>query len=409
MARQWFKTQFPGVRYRKHPTRKKGVKFDQYFSIRYKLDGRDVEEGIGWASEGNTASDAYDALGELKRNHKSGKGPRTLAEKRELEEKERQEAEQAKALEAARNITWGEVWQQYIEHAKGTKAKNSVRTEKNLKGVWIDKAIPEATPMHSISPFHLEKVRNTMTKAGKAPRTIQYTLSTIRAVFNFARRHDLFNGENPTGRIRMPKFDNRRMRFLTRDEADRLLKKLAETSKDVHDKALLSLYAGLRLGEINSLTWGDVDIDHGVLTLRDTKNTRTRAAYLTDQARQMLIDRRPGEAKPTDLIFPGSGGKKSYWTSATFSRTVKALGLNDGVTDRRQRVTFHTCRHSFASWLVENGTDLYTVKELLGHSDFRMTARYSHLSNSSLRAAVARLEETTAGAVVELDMAKGSR
>ncbi|MFZ7127542.1 MAG: tyrosine-type recombinase/integrase [Desulfobacterales bacterium] len=390
MAKEWIKTSFPGVRYRKHPSRKHGKKFDQYFSIRYKLAGRDKEEGVGWASHGHTATSAHAALAELKHNQRLGTGPQTLAEKRQLEEEEKKAAEQEKEAEAIRNITWAEVWEKYLEHSEATKSKNSVRTEKIL-AAWIGKGVSESTPICSVSPFHLEKIRSAMTKAGKSARTIQYALGTVRAVINYAKRNDLFDGDNPVGKIRMPSFDNRKMRFLTHDEASLLLEKLAGTSLDVHDKALLSLHAGLRLGEINSLTWADTDLERGLLTLRNTKNGKTRAAFLTDQAKAMLKARRQEDANPTDLVFPARGGEKSYWTSATFARTVKAMGLNEGITDRRQKVTFHTLRHSFASWLVENGTDLFVVKELLGHSDFRMTSRYSHLGQNTLQSAVGSL------------------
>jgi hypothetical protein len=78
-----FKTTFKGVRYRKHPTRKHGVNYDQYFIIRYKLNGKDKEEGLGWASEGMTAAKAYEDLKAIKENIKRGQGPQSLAEKRE--------------------------------------------------------------------------------------------------------------------------------------------------------------------------------------------------------------------------------------------------------------------------------------------------------------------------------------
>jgi site-specific recombinase XerD len=68
--------------------------------------------------------------------------------------------------------------------------------------------------------------------------------------------------------------------------------------------------------------------------------------------------------------------------------------LNEGIEDRRFKVTFHTCRHSFASRLVESGEDLYVVKELLGHSDFKMTSRYAHLGENTLQNAIKRLETT---------------
>ena len=72
----------------------------------------------------------------------------------------------------------------------------------------------------------------------------------------------------------------------------------------------------------------------------------------------------------------------------TFSRVVESLGLNKGVTDPRHKVTFHTLRHTFASWLVSSGTSLYTVKELLGHKTSAMVERYSHLSQEAQRQAV---------------------
>jgi len=93
-------------------------------------------------------------------------------------------------------------------------------------------------------------------------------------------------------------------------------------------------------------------------------------------------------------------GDKSF----TFARAVDTLKMNEGIKDRRLQVTFHTLRHTYASWHVENGTDLYTVKELLGHSDFKMTARYSHLGENTLQAAVKRLDSTlqAPGKVVEM-------
>jgi site-specific recombinase XerD len=72
---------------------------------------------------------------------------------------------------------------------------------------------------------------------------------------------------------------------------------------------------------------------------------------------------------------------------------VAADLFNEGVDDPRQRVVFHTLRHTFASWLVMEGVDLYRVKELLGHKDLTMTQRYSHLAPDSLRGAMNILEE----------------
>ena len=71
---------------------------------------------------------------------------------------------------------------------------------------------------------------------------------------------------------------------------------------------------------------------------------------------------------------------------------VNDLGFNDGITDRRQKLVFHSLRHTFASWLVQMGKPLYTVSRLMGHSSIKMTERYAHLAPETQRAAAMELE-----------------
>ena len=81
---KWFSSKFPGVRYRKHPKRKHGVKFDRYFTIKYQCEGKRREEAVGWASEGWTAEKAALIRAEFKNAYKTGSGePTSLSEKRE--------------------------------------------------------------------------------------------------------------------------------------------------------------------------------------------------------------------------------------------------------------------------------------------------------------------------------------
>lgn len=110
---------------------------------------------------------------------------------------------------------------------------------------------------------------------------------------------------------------------------------------------------------------------------------------MTEDAKEMLFLKTRGEK--TDFVFPGRNGVKIEQIPDTFERTVKKMGYNNGAKDRRMKVVFHTLRHTYASWLVENGESLYTVKELMGHSTLAMTERYAHLSNGTLQKAVKRL------------------
>ena len=86
-----------------------------------------------------------------------------------------------------------------------------------------------------------------------------------------------------------------------------------------------------------------------------------------------------------DLVFTDRDGGKIKRVSFSFYRAVDELKLNEGISDPRQKVVYHTLRHTFASWLVESGESLYTVSRLLGHSSLEMAARYSHIGESTLQ------------------------
>ena len=186
---------------------------------------------------------------------------------------------------------------------------------------------------------------------------------------------------------------NKKTRYLNRDEADLLLKALAKKSTDIHDMSLLSLYTGMRFSEVARLRWADVDIFQGLIMIKNTKSSKNRPAYITPEVKKMLAQRT--QEKPEDLIFPPARGDKKKLRPLignTYYHAVNNL-FNQDLTDKKLRVDFHTLRHTFASWLVDDGTDLYLVKELLGHSDLKITERYAHIGSNQLRQAVMRLQK----------------
>ena len=389
MARHYIKTAFVGVRYREHESRKHGVRPDRYFFVRYKLDGKDKEEGLGWSSQGWTAQKAAEKLAKLKEAQRTGEGAITLAQKRQQAAAARHAEAEARAVEERENITLAQAWEKYLPVAQANKAVHTAYAEEAAYRLWLSPTLANK-PLRDIKPIHLERIKKAMTEAGRSAQTIRHVLAALRQVFNFAKRHGLYAGDNPVSLVKKPSADARRLRFLTHEEADRLLAALAERESNVHDMALLALHCGLRAGEIFSLTWGDVDMERGVLILRDTKSGKTRAAYMTEAVAAMLADmERRGH---NDLVFLSANGGRIVQITETFNRVVAALGFNNGVTDPRQKVVFHTLRHTFASWLVEQGVDLYSVKELMGHGTLAMTERYSHLSPDKLRRAVKTLE-----------------
>ena len=101
-------------------------------------------------------------------------------------------------------------------------------------------------------------------------------------------------------------------------------------------------------------------------------------------------------------------GQKIKEVSNAFQRIVDDLGFNDGVTDRRQRVVFHTCRHTFASWLAIQGTPIYTIAKLMGHKSISMSERYAHLSPDHKKQAVMGLERAFNGKVLNKKLRRRS-
>jgi len=391
MAVKWISSKFPGVRFYEHTTRKHGVKQDRYFAIRAQVNGTRREEGLGWASEGWTEQKASTLLAELKKAHSTGEGAQTLAEKRDLADADRKARQAEQAQQMRDTLSFADFFTDiYVPHAARDKKELSHKRELGLFRKWIFESIGHR-PIKEIGVVDLERLKHQMTKGDMKPRTIEYALAVVRQVFNHARRTGFYAGDSPTTLVKKPKVNNARLRYLDQQEAKRLLEEL-ETMPDVHDIALVSLHCGLRFGEIASLVWSNVDTTKGLLTLLDTKHG-DRQVPMTARVKAMLEQRRRSES--AGLVFPKpirSGVRPDI--GKYFRDAVERSGLNDGVEDDRQKCVFHTLRHTFASWHVLAGTDLYTLGKLMGHKTPSMTARYGHLSPEGAARATRAFEAT---------------
>ncbi len=340
MAYEWVKTKFLGVRYRLHKSRKHGINFDKCFCIRYKLSGKDKEEVAGWSSEGMTAEKAYKILSEIRENIRTGAPENSLANIRHSKEEARREEERQHHLAAKSQITMEEFWDQiYLQHATAAKTVATIRNECSIYAKWLRPALG-TTPISSLRPSHVEQLILHVTTQGKSAQTVRHVIALISQIWNVAQLHDVVSGENPCRRVKKPQQDSRRMRFLTRDEAVQLLQALRARSKDTYDTAVISLFAGLRAGEIHALTWADVNFEAGTLYIRDPKNKHSRHAYISAEIAEVL-ESRNGERSKSDFIFPATTGVQRLAVSDTFENVVKALGLNDDITDARQKFVFN--------------------------------------------------------------------
>ena len=130
-------TSYPSVRYRDSATRKNGIKADRYFLIRYVLNGKRREEGVGWASEKMTAAKAASLLATLKENIRTGKHPQSLAEMRDMEKQAREEQAHIEALAQRSNISFLDFWQADYLPACAAKTKRTVSYETGMAKKWI--------------------------------------------------------------------------------------------------------------------------------------------------------------------------------------------------------------------------------------------------------------------------------
>jgi integrase len=383
MANKRESTKFPGVYRRNLETT--GNKKDVAFDIVYRHDKRKIFERVGKLSEGYSAKLAADVRSER---------IRSIRHSEEL------------PYQKKKAMTFEKLAEKYIKWSEENKSRAGIddksRYENHLKARFDNKRLDE------ISPFDLERMKSEMAKSGIAPKTISHCLGLLRAMYNKSIEWNLYQGENPVKKIKMPTVQNARDRFLSMEEAEKLLmalkrnpqiKKEYKETKDpkLHDIALLSLHTGARAGEIFNIKKQDVDFENELIALRDTKNTETRYAPMTVEVKKMLKRRIENlhsndNKEPSDnsnsYIFTDKDGNKINEVSNAFNRIVNDLGFNNGVTDPRQRVVFHTLRHTFASWLAIQGTPLYTIAKLMGHKSIAMSERYAHLSPDHKKDAV---------------------
>ena len=160
---------------------------------------------------------------------------------------------------------------------------------------------------------------------------------------------------------------------------------------------VLALSTGMRQGEIMSLTWDNVDLNQGRITLYETKNDEIRVVPLANKALDLLKEHSKVRNPETDLLFPGKpipkedGGVfyKPIDLRAPWLAALKKADIQD--------FRFHDLRHSAASYLAMNGASMAEIAEVLGHKTIQMVKRYAHLSEAHTAGVVASMNEKIFG------------
>ncbi len=384
----------PGIRYRESDERRlKSGRPDRYYAIRYSVNGKQREEGLGWASEGWNTDKAQGVLAKLKEGSRTGDGARTLAELRE-ENLKRRQAEQLTAQEMTVAQFFDQHYLPAAQKRKRTWSHDAGRFNKTIRSLLGD------YPLAAINSDHIEELLKTVRKAGASEATALQYAAVMRQIFNLARvtfvggKSLYAEPHSPLDSVRLPKAVVERERFLTYEEADALISAAKGLSPDLADMVVLGLNTGLRFGELLRLEWTDVSLAHATLVVRqeDMRKPGGRVP-LNEHALAALRGRAAHRKKGVHRVFPEEiTGKDGFPLRRLFAEAVETCELNSDSTSARDRVVFHTLRHTFASWLAISGrADIYRIKTLMRHKTIKMTERYAHLLPDATRDAVNHL------------------
>ena len=234
--------------------------------------------------------------------------------------------------------------------------------------------------LDEVTSEHVADLVRTMRVKGYAAGTTNRVLILLRYIFNLARKWKIAGAmiDNPTAALQVAPQVHRE-RFLSADETRRLLEAIAADENRLAANAiLLLLLTGARRSEILQAKWEHVDWRRGTLLVARSKSGKPRKVILSDQAVAALKSIR--RVKDNPHVFPSpETGLPPPSLFNPWQRIRKRAGLPD--------VRLHDLRHSFASFLVNEGVSIYVVQELLGHTQLRTTQRYAHLAGETLRSA----------------------
>lgn len=362
MPKNAVKTRFEGV-YSIESTKKRYEgKPDVCFYYVITVDGKKQWHKAGWRSEGYTATVAHD----LRNRHIQG-----LRHGSTIPSKKRQGC----------GLTFDQAWEAY-----DTQHLYTLKSATHFRLAVKNHLLPSfgGRRLENITSLDVERLKKDLGESGLSPQSIVHILGYLNRIYKQTFAWGMHQLPSPTMGVTRPKVQNARTRYLTREEASRLLDELHHRSPLWHDIAALSLATGCRLSEIRTLVRGKVDLMAGVMEV--TGKTGRRMVQLSEKAESIL---RPRMNVPQSaFVFPSSRGRLVHISARSFRRAVEACKLNSPDTPREEKVVFHTLRHTFASWLAIEGVPLLVIAELLGHSSLEMTKRYSHLCPDNKKQAV---------------------
>ncbi len=278
----------------------------------------------------------------------------------------------------SKTITFRELADAYIKHAKAHK-KSWRRDMTSLRKLLIEFGDMR---LDDITPFHIENYQ-LKRREEVSPASCNREIQCLKYMLNLGLRWGK-NSKNPAREVKLFKERNGRLRFLSEDEIIRLIDSCSDQLRPV---VITAVYTGMRRGEILNLKWDDINFERNLIQIDETKSGSPRDVPMSDFLRETMLALKSRSSH--EYVFVNRLGKPYRDVRESFSRALKKAQIKD--------CTFHTLRHTAASFLVMSNVDLVTVKEILGHKTIQMTMRYSHLTGKHKQQAMNILQRRIEG------------
>ena len=274
----------------------------------------------------------------------------------------------------------------YLHNTRGTSKNTEVSYERDLKKLERFLTEEKIESVEQVNATLLNSYVMYMGRKNFAASSISRSIASIRAFFHFLCQTRSWK-ENPAEHLKAPKIEKKMPGILTIDEVDLLLKQPREnTAKGIRDRAMLELlYAtGIRVSELISLTLKDINLKLGYITCSSGEKERVipfgsaakrSVEHYMEGARAELLG-----SQESEMLFLNCSGKSM--SRQGFWKVLKSYAEAAGI---QQDITPHTLRHSFAAHLVQNGADLKSVQEMMGHSDISTTQVYMNMNMNKIR------------------------
>lgn len=271
--------------------------------------------------------------------------------------------------------TWMEAAIRWIEEAQH---KRSLREDKvHLR--WLDDHLRNCM-LKDMTRDQVDLIAKAKEQTGVTPATVNRVLALVRAILRKAEREWDWIDRAPV--IRLRKENNGRIRWLTQEEAKRLLKELPP---HLADMAAFSLATGLRESNVTGLRWQNVDLVNGHAWIHpDEAKARKAIAVPLNSDALVLLQKQIGKNK--EFVFTFRHKPVTRCNTKAWRKALQRAEIS--------KFRWHDLRHTWASWHVQNGTSLQELQQLGGWASYQMVLRYAHLSSEHLTIAAQRISGT---------------